>query len=288
MTLSSFRLTTPGMRRMLYIASGLVFLVGVPLFLLPNSTATYFSWTVNPPITAMFLGAAYWSSFCLEFFCARELYWDRARVAVPAVLLFTFLTLVATLLHIDKFHFGSDFQLITQLGTWVWLGVYAFVPPVLAFLWFQQSKVSGTNSSASTPLPTWVKRVLIVHAGIFLPLGVLFFIVPTQVTPLFWSWSLSALTGRAVGAWLLGIGTAAAHMAWEDDLARSYGGLIGYTMFGVLELIALARFATARTVDTNELIIAWGSWQAWAYLLILLSVVVAGGYGWHLCRQARS
>src|SRR5436309_8561225 len=33
--------------------------------------------------------------------------WANARVAVPAIWLFTALTLVATLLHFDQFHFSS-------------------------------------------------------------------------------------------------------------------------------------------------------------------------------------
>ena len=74
------------------------------------------------------MGAAYLAAFVLEFLGARETIWARARVAVPAVLVFTVLTLVATLLHIDKFHFGPEFSLLTQAGTWVWLLIYAIVP----------------------------------------------------------------------------------------------------------------------------------------------------------------
>ena len=99
--------TTVSMQRLLLIASILVLLIGIPLVFLPRRTDTYFSWTVSPPITAAFLGSAYWSSFLLELSSSRKKLWARTRIAVPAVLLFTTLTLVATLIHLDKFHIGS-------------------------------------------------------------------------------------------------------------------------------------------------------------------------------------
>jgi hypothetical protein len=105
------------MRGLLLIASILVLLISITLIFLPRRTDTYFSWTVNPPITAAFLGSAYLSSYLLEFFGSRKKLWARARIAIPAVLLFTTLTLIATLIHLDKIHIGSQFEAITQIGT---------------------------------------------------------------------------------------------------------------------------------------------------------------------------
>ncbi len=97
----------PAMRRLLLVASLLVLLVGIPLVLRPEETADYFAWTIQPPLTAAFLGSAYWASFLLEFEASRRRTWDHARVAVPAVFVFTVLTLVATLNNLEKFHFGD-------------------------------------------------------------------------------------------------------------------------------------------------------------------------------------
>src|ERR1043165_3310528 len=111
------RLTTLGMRRMLLAASILVFIVGIQLFILGEMTDTLFAWTIQNPLTAAFLGAAYWASFAMEFLASRRRVWAYARIAVPAVLIFTGLTLVATLLHLDKFHL-NDPNLITRGAAW--------------------------------------------------------------------------------------------------------------------------------------------------------------------------
>ena len=51
------RSLTKGMRWLLLVASVLVFIIGIPLFLLSGQTDRYFAWTVSVPLTAAFLGA---------------------------------------------------------------------------------------------------------------------------------------------------------------------------------------------------------------------------------------
>jgi hypothetical protein len=119
---------SPGMRSLLLAASVLVFLAGFQLFVLTEHTDSYFAWTIQPPLTAAFLGASYFASFLLEFLASRETDWDKGRIAVPAVFVFTTLTLIATLLHADRFHFNSP-ELVARFAAWFWLAIYAVVPP---------------------------------------------------------------------------------------------------------------------------------------------------------------
>lgn len=98
----------PGMRRLLYVAAVLVLLAGFQLFVFTGQTGTHFAWTIVNPLAAAFLGAGYWASVAIEGLCARQRVWANARIAVPSVFLFTVLTLVATLLHLDKFHLGGS------------------------------------------------------------------------------------------------------------------------------------------------------------------------------------
>src|SRR5437016_12101765 len=104
---SQIRPVIAPMRWLLYAASTLAFLAGLQLSLLTEQTDTYFAWTIAPPLTAAFLGAAYGAAVPVELIAAREKLWAKARVAVPAIWLFTTLTLVATLVHFGKFHFSS-------------------------------------------------------------------------------------------------------------------------------------------------------------------------------------
>lgn len=265
----SARLTTVGMRRMLLAASILVFIVGIQLFVLTEQTDRFFAWTIKPPLTAAFLGAAYWASCAMELLAARRRVWAHARIAVPAVLIFTTLTLVVTLVHLDRFHLGAA-DPITLGATWAWLVVYAVVPPLMGLLLLLQLRVPGADPPRQSALSAWVRLALVVHALIMIPLGLALLLAPQATAPI-WPWALTPLTARAIGAWSLALGIAAAHAAWENDWARVQVATMSYTVFALFELIALARYPGD---------VAWDRPQAWVFLLFLVSVLVVGVYGW--------
>ena len=265
---------TGGMRWLLLVASVLVFIIGIPLFLLSGQTDRYFAWTISVPLTAAFLGAGYWSSFFIEFVAARERVWANSRVAVPAVFVFTALTLVATLVHLDLFHLGSSFAGITQIGTWTWMVVYVSVPILLAALWLIQLRLPGGDPPRRTPMSGGVRLAIYLLTAGMLAVGAALFVAPLGAGVL-WPWELTPLTGRAVGAWLIGLGVAAAHMARERDWRRVLPASAMFAVFGALELVVLFRFLGD---------VVWSGVRAWIYLLFLLSMLAVGLYGLYAAR----
>jgi hypothetical protein len=260
---------TVGLRRLLLVASALVFLAGIPLYLGTEQTDLYFAWTVKPPITAAFLGAAYWASCVLELLSARERLWARARLAVPAVLAFTALMLLATLLHLDRFQFDSP-NLVARGVTWAWLAIYVGVPPAALVLLFRQLRVPGGEPPRVALLPAWVRLVLAVHGAIMLTLGVVLLLAP-GTSAVLWPWMLTPLTARAVGAWLVGLGVAAAAAYWENDFVRVRVGFITYALLAALQFVTLARYPGA---------LDWSLPSSWLYVVFLLSIFIVGAYGW--------
>jgi hypothetical protein len=269
------RLLTDGMRRLLIVAGALVFLAGVQLFVLSEHTDRYFAWTIDVPLTAAFLGAGYWASVALEWLAAREATWARARIAVPAVFVFTVLTLVATLVHLDLFHLDGDNSLLTRTVTWAWLAIYVFVPLAMLVLIVTQLQRSGEDSPRGRPLPYWMRIVLSVQAAVLLGLGVALFVEPERSASL-WPWALTPLTGRAVAAWLLGVAVAAVHTVWENDAHRVRVAFASYAALGVLQLVALVRFPD---------VVSFSGPKPWIYVLFLISLLVVGLYGWLVLRR---
>ena len=253
------------MRWLLYAASGLVFLAGFQLFILTEQTDKYFAWTIIPPITAAFLGAAYWASVAVELIAARERYWERARIAVSAVWLFTTLTLIVTLLHLDKFHFNSP-NLIPQFAAWFWLAIYASVPIAMLLAFVEQRRLSGGDPPRESPFPIWLRVIFLIQGAVMLIVGAALFATPATTISI-WPWTLTILTGRAIGAWLLAVGVATFHAIRENDLLRirPLGG--GFIVIAVLEMLALLRYPAA---------LNWTLPQAWFYLIFLVSVLLVG------------
>ncbi len=265
---------TRSLRWLLYAAAALVFLAGVQLFILTEQTADYFAWTIAPPLTAAFLGAAYWAAVPVEVIAARQVSWARARAAIPGIWLFTTLTLVATLLHFDRFHFTST-DPIPRAAAWLWLGIYTVVPAAILFVGFLQLRSPGGDPDRVKTLPAWLRLAFIAIGGWMMGVGLVLFAAPAVIIPV-WPWVLTPLTAQAIGAWFLGIGLAAFFAIRENDFVRirPVGG--GYTFFSILELVALARYPAA---------IDWSNPAAWIYLAFLIALLPIGLYVWFAFRE---
>jgi hypothetical protein len=256
------------MRRMLWVAAGLVLIQGSILLAAHNDTSRYFSWTIAVPVTAAFLGAGYLSAAVLEAAAARQGSWQRARIAVPGVLAFTTLTLGVTLAHLGKFHLGAA-SVLTRALTWGWLAIYAGVPPVLALLWWRQARAAPGTALAGPHLPPMLRAALGVQGAVMLVLGAALLAAPLQAARL-WPWPLTALTGRAVGAWLAGLGIIAAQ-CWHADRREVIAvAFPAVTVYGALQLAVLADFRNS---------MHWDQAPAWCYLLFLASLLAVGVAG---------
>jgi hypothetical protein len=261
------------MRRLLYVAAALVFLAGVPLFVFPEHTDRYFAWTVDSRMTAVFLGAAYWSAIALEFSAARAASWAKARIAVPAVFVFTSLTLVVSLVHLHKLHihhalfFQRPVAESARVVAWSWLAIYAVVPVLMAVGWIAQHRLPISVPKPSG-LPALVRVALFGIAAVLLGIGIAMLFAPGWAYRE-WPWTLTPITRGAIGAWLIGLGVAAGH-AWliDDKPSLQPLGLTG-VVFGFLQAVALARYG-------NEF--DWSGFSAVVYIAILVVLTLVSGW----------
>jgi hypothetical protein len=259
----------PGMRRLLYVAAVLVLLAGFQLFVLTDRTASYFAWTIHNPLGACFLGAGYWASVGFEALAARQRIWANARIAVPTVLVFTLLTLVATLMHLDLFHLGGQFAISTRLVTWAWIAIYVTVPLLMLIIVAVQLRTPGGDPPRSAPLPPWVYGLLAIQAVVLLSFGVALFAAPALASS-WWPWKLTPLLAQATGAWLIGFGVAAAHELAERDARRLVPASFSSVLLAVLQFIALARYPGR---------FEWSSAAGVIYLIFLATMLISGGVG---------
>jgi hypothetical protein len=258
-----------GVRWLLLAAAVLVLLAGIQLFVFTGQTGTHFAWTISNPLAAAFLGAGYWASVAIEALAGRQAAWANARIAVPAVLVFTVLTLVATLLHLDKFHFGGSFAAGTQIVTWAWIAIYVLVPLLMLIGLAVQARIPGQDPPRSAPLAGWVYGALTVQAVGLFGFGVALFAAPAQTAPL-WPWKLTPLLAQVTGAWLIGLGVAAAHALLERDALRFRPAAVGSVLLAVLQSIALARYPH---------LFEWRSPAGIVYLIFLATMLMTGAAG---------
>src|SRR5688500_2150232 len=95
-------------------AGGLAIVAGPILYLFPNDTGTYFAWTIQHPLTPVFMGASYFAGIG-NLIGVWENRWSLARVQLPAILMFTVTMLLATVLHLSIFNWSHPVA-------WAWQG----------------------------------------------------------------------------------------------------------------------------------------------------------------------
>jgi hypothetical protein len=256
------------LRGLVAVAAILVTIAGTQLFALAERTDDYFAWTVKPPLTAAFLGAAYWASLFMLLDIVFGATWRQARAGLFSIFTFTSLTLVVTLLHLDRFHFEAPEEL-PRLAALAWLIVYVTTPVAFAVGLLGQLWVPGPDSPHGAPLPPGLRLLFLFQTAVFAVLGVVLLLAPSA-TAVWWPWALTPLTAGAVGAWLVAIAVAGLGVLVENDRRSAAGPAQSYAFLGLLQLLAVLRFAG----DLD-----WSHALAWPYVAFMGLVMLTGAWG---------
>jgi hypothetical protein len=261
------------MRVLLIAFTVLTSMAFIALFVLAQTTDQTFAWTIQPPLTAAFLGAGYGAGCVLVVLSLRDPVWAHSRLAVVTIFVFTVLTLAATLLHVNKLHFDDDFVAlgpVAKLAAWFWLAVYVAIPAAMAVLLVVQQRAPGTDPPPMHPVPVVLRVALALESAALLVAGTFLYADPTTASTL-WPWTLTPFTARVVASWLIAFGLGTAMAAVGGDLRRLRTAAIAYTVFGALVLIALLRFPG--TVE-------WDEPSAWVLVACAVGIVATGAAGW--------
>ena len=259
----------PGVRVLLAAFAVLTLAATNQLLVLSRHTAEAWAWTIQPPLSAAFLGAGYGAGCVLVLLSLRRGTWAATRAGFLTVLVFVLAQLAATLLHLDRFHLAAA-GLVPRFAAWAWLAVYVAVPVAMLAVLPAQVRAAGPPGPppAGRSLGRALRAVLAVQAGALLTAGAVLFAVPAGRA--LWPWALTPLTARSIASWLLALGVAAVLVAADGDLHRLRPAAVTYAVLGALQLVALLRFRA--DVD-------WSRTSAWAYLLALLAVLATAATG---------
>lgn len=279
---------TQATRRLLAAATALVLLAGLSLSIAPERTDEWFAWTVTPPVTATVLGAAYLASAVVEAMSARARVWANARVAVPSVFTFTALTFVVTVIHLDKFHVSGAASVRAQTIAWGWIAIYAAVPLIMALIWWRQLTVPGQEPPRTRPLPVILLATCVGMALMLAAQGLWMLLTPTSVAE-WWPWELTPLTGRAMGAWLVGLAVSAVGVVAENDTRRVRPVAVGAIVLPVLVGAAVARFSSDIDLTSPPALAMGAVLLIWAAIgAVLVGLDAAHDRGGPSTRQPRT
>jgi len=231
------------------------------LYLVPGRAEQDYAWAIEPPINAGFLGAGYLAgtvATALVVFGARS--WRSLRVLPLPLVVLSIALLTATVIHADRFRWDYP-------PTWLWTGIYACVPVLVALLWRLQERHAG-------PAPEPDPRLAALRArsaalGLLLVIGGAALILAPAALADVWPWPLTPLLARALGSWYLLAGcallTAAVSLRRMHEVPIPYATLLAWSAL----LLALPALHADDLAERPAALVAWLAVQA---LLVALAV----------------
>lgn len=243
-------------------AGGLAVIAGPILYLFPHDTEAYFAWTIQHPLTPVYMGASYFAGIG-NLLAIRANRWSLARVQVPAIIVFSFLMLIATLLHIPIFNWMHPVA-------WAWLAVYLVSPVAALALFLQMERGFQAPQFESKRLPALFSPVMLALAILYGAIGLGLFLFPNQAAAL-WPWSLTPLTSRVIGGWWLSGAALQFMLAKQETLYTARVGPLANVL--VTSLLLVGALLHWNDFDGPQVSI-------WLYLLSNLFLGGFSAYSW--------
>jgi len=258
------RRVTPQIRSFFWgVGTAFSGLAGLVLFLFPDKSEELFAWTIARGDTAAFIGACFLAIALVSLLCYSVPTWGGVRYCFAGTLAFVTAMSLATLLHLDQFHFGSD-EPVALAAAWGWTLVYLAAPVASGVLLSRQLQSSGPRGSdpdgsdeggfvsagpPATPIVPGLRKLYLAQGALLVIVAVVLFLAPGSADTL-WPWPLTPLTARAIASLLLGIGVMLLGAGWDDTAERLEPTCAASWWLAVLAGMAVARYDGSVDVGT--------------------------------------
>jgi hypothetical protein len=251
---------TPVTRVVAAIVVPFLILAFLILYFFPQLSGQRFAWSIQPNMTAMFMGAGYIGGAWLFANAVFGRRWHRVASGFPAVITFAASMLLATILHWDRFD-------LRHLPFLLWLGLYAVTPFLVLFVWLRNRVTdSGAPEADDMTVPGTARWSLLLLGILLLAFAVVGFFSPSWLIGV-WQWKLAPLTARVMSGWfaLLGVGG----IVISRD-SRWSAWKVGLQTIGLWQLLVLA----AAYSNAEEFRSGLGNWYVVSVIFVLVGMVV--------------
>ena len=229
------------------------------LYFYPERSGEWFAWEINPPMTAMFMGAGYIGGAWLFGNAIFGKQWHRVAPGFFPVTAFTTVMLTTTILHWDRFD-------LTHFPFMLWLGLYIITPFLVPVLWFLNRSTASTRPvNDELIVPKFARISLLIIGIVIIIFAIIAFVSPEWLIDL-WIWELSPLTARILSGWfaLLGVGG----LVISSD-TRWSAWKVGLQSIGSWHLLVLIAALIRKADFTNGLV----NWYLVSVLFVLIGML---------------
>jgi uncharacterized integral membrane protein len=223
----------------------------------PRETGRLFAWPIEPPLTAMVLGAVYLGG---AYFFARAVpatRWHAIKGGFPPVATFATLMGIATVLHWGKFTHS-------HVAFWLWAGLYFTTPFLIAGVWIANRRFEDRATGDEVVVADAMARGIGAIGVLAAAMSAFLFLLPGPAIDI-WPWALTPLTARVMGA-IFALGVAAVG-AFTERRWSAYRLLVQVEMI-MLALILVSGIRGAADWDPSNVL-------TWLFAAGFVGVLVA-------------
>jgi hypothetical protein len=246
------------LRNFTFVEASVLVVVGFGLFLFPQHLRPQWAWEIAP-FNARFLGGIYLSAMApvaLMYLSGR---WSPTRLVLPAIFTFTFVVLVASLYHIDRFN-------LAKWQVWIWFALYVALPASAGYhLWLYRK----WPRDHLPPTGGKLRITLQVSAVLFGVYGVGLIVAPDFFSGLF-PWRLDHFHSQLYSAVFLTGFVMMLTVAKRATHAEMVAAGVMEIIFGVFSILGLV------IVDREVHKIDWSATNTIVWLALLVVITAVG------------
>jgi len=241
--------------------------VGYLGFFEPAEMDADFTWAFLPPLHARFVASLYLFGGVYMAGCLFGRFRAQVQPGPIAVVIFTTLLLVITLLNPEAF----DYDLVPP---WVWTMSYVIYPILgIILAWCTR----GPAAAPGSPLARWARTFLLVQAAVFAVAGVALLTAPGVMVDL-WPWPITAGLAQFYGGPFI----AYAYCSWAysrratwTEVIAIVPGMLAFTVATVVVPVVHRELFSASDLSTWVWFVVFGG-AAVALAAMVVSMVTAG------------
>ena len=216
-----------------FLGTGLLF--GIPLYVFPASTESYWAWTVSSPLSSTLIGSGFLGLGAYSGLVLKRNDWAQTQNGIGGAVMFFAVLLVATIVDRQMF---SAYRIATSL--WVIVCCTgAFVMPVLYRKQRRTTADQNHDGDQSKDLSRPIRAILAIRGFIYLSLAILW-LVQADVLVIAWPWKINPLELRILTAQLGIIGwNAIIVLSGRSSWEQMRTGIMLGGVVGLLQLLGL-------------------------------------------------
>jgi hypothetical protein len=212
----------------------------VVLWGFPGNTDDFWSWSIEPDLSQIFMGAGYGAGAYFFARAALASRWHTVSAGILSAAFFAAIILIVTVVHWDKFNHG-DGPFWAAFAFYGWVSIYGAAPVVVTAFWWWNRRTDPERPEPGEPIVPAPVRLAARVAAVVLGATALVLLLWPSLGVDHGPWALTPATTRALAGYVAQVAFGALLISREERWGSWRLLLQAFLVATVLLLVGVAR-----------------------------------------------